>query len=764
MVSYCGTAHQLAHRPKHKAACTAIKKSRETLEREEAALQAHRGDFMMPADIFNTGVGRFWGILGTRDYIRARFAAADALLQIDTAAAVEKALEHFTDMLRLNRSDNLGVRDIIPHLLLRLGREQKCYDFLKWWGIVDDVYDWHDVTKPYLDIRNADAFEPVDIFRSGDFKLSFSQLVALTLLKLRLYLDLEAFKVEFEFEGIDPDAELLRPVGKLVRAKLRSLNTWDLSDKVQALKGQYRKLCRIVYNANPHFWSLLIDESFETPAPPALYTSGSIEEAHLALYQCKRAWEESEDAILMIDGDTVEFASVYEGPAVIVATADALSSGLGKAESLEKRRGTGEVFPSIFAPPPSSRPAEVFHPTPVGRGLADRFVCRNDCQKLLVYTDGACANNGQPNSRAGWAVVYGPPIRGGGSGSYMVSGRLEDKGPFGDDNVATSNRAELRAAIAALRLCDWRGEGFDSVVIATDSSYVVDGATGWTKGWLRNRWMTRTGSNVKNRDLWELLLGEVETWMERGLRVELWKIPRELNGDADAAAKEAANEGCPIAEFQDIVIAPSQAGAVAIQQSPRVLALCLDFEALFVDIYGELVSQITSRAKMERATTPEAALAMLNQEPPPTVILAVDGALTRQRKVLERVIDRLRNGATVVLAGCFSSIVNQGQFDRLFATIGLPWKRGSYYRTTANLHHDVVGSRLASQLPSAYSQKALYVKNVDKSATWYTPEGNPDEAAAVFARVGSGGLGYVGDCNAEDSSNTVVLAMCGLLD
>ena len=422
------------------------------------------------------------------------------------------------------------------------------------------------------------------------------------------------------------------------------------------------------------------------------------------------------------------------------------------------------MFPSIFALPPTSRLAEIFPPTPIGRSQTDRFVYRNGRQKVLVYTEGACANNGQPYPRAGWAVVHAPPTRGGGSSSYMVSGRLEDKGPFGDHSIATSNRAELRAAIAALRLRDWRGQGFDNIVIATDSPYVLDGATSWAKGWVRNRRMTRTGSDVKNRDLWELLLGEMETWMEHGLRVELWKISSELNGDADAAAKEASNEGCTNAEFRDIVIASSQATTATTQQSLRVLALCLEHEAPFDDVFGELVSQITSKVKMERAATPEAALAILNQEPPPTVILAADGALARQRKVLERVIDRLRDGATVVLAGFFSSTMNQGEFDRMFAPIGLHWKRGLYYRTTVNLHRDVVFSHLASQLPSAYSQKAVYVKNVDRSATWYTPEDDPDEAAVVCAKVGSGRLGYVGDVNGEDHSNTVVLAMCDLLD
>ena len=197
VVSYCSPEHQSAHRSKHKAACNTVKTTRQALEREEAALRAHPGAWPMPADVFNTAVGNLWGIHGTRDYMKARLLAADALVKIDTVVAVEKALQHYTDMLRLCRSDNLGVRDIIPGLLLRLGREQECYNFLKWWATVDDKdhynrrYDWGDVALPYLDIRDADVFEPVDMFCSGS--ASLCHLAMLTLLKLRLRLDLETY-------------------------------------------------------------------------------------------------------------------------------------------------------------------------------------------------------------------------------------------------------------------------------------------------------------------------------------------------------------------------------------------------------------------------------------------------------------------------------------------------------------------------------------------------------------------------------------------
>jgi ribonuclease HI len=759
--------------------------------------------FFMPEDVFKTSVGRFWGIPDTRGYMRARFAAADALLRANTIVAVEKALGHFTDMLRLCRSDNLGVRDIIPSLMLRLGREQECYNFLKWWATIDnkDHHDWDDVTLPHLDIRRANAFEPVDIFCSGNSSLS--HLVILTLLKLRMRLDLDAFEAsEFESGLGEPPTRLDRPIGGIVRAKMRTLGMLDISTTVDALEGQYRRLCRVVNDANPYFWEALVDEAEETPTPPPHYTCGSIEEANLTLYQCKDAWQETEDAILMIDSETTQFIRMYEGQAAVAGAGDAQSKDPEKrAKNAEIRRATGDVFPSRFEPPlPTSSPAELFPSTRMSRSQIVRFICRNDRRKVLVYADGACANNGQPEPRAGWAVVCGPSDRGEESNSCVVSGRLENKGPFGDDSVATSNRAELRAAIAVLRLCDWRDQGFDSVVIATDSSYVVDGATSWVRGWMRNGWKTRTGSDVKNRDLWNLLLAEVERWEEHGLCVELWKIPRELNGDADRAAKQAAYEGAAEVEFGDIVIGPPQTEAAKTESGPsqtktaktkpspsqtktaktkpglpqnkaartdpvtRILALCLEHGPLFDSVFGGLVSQITSKAKLERATTQEAALSMLSQEPPPSVILVADAALTRQKKVWERVIDRLREGATVVLAGCFSSMVNMGEFNRFFARLGLPWERGSYHRTTVSLRSGVVGDDLVSRLPSAYSVKAVFVENVARSAAWYSSSETSNEAAVVFAEVGLGKLGYIGDVNGEKTSEVVVLAMCGLLD
>lgn len=140
---YCSREHQVAHHAEHKSACSAVGKKRAVLDAEDEKLRSHPGDMFTPVDPFINGLGHFWGMVGTRDYMRARFALVEALGKIKTCDSVQKQLEHAMDML-LCRADNLGVMYLVPALMLRLDKDQECYDFLKWWGTTgnDDDYDW----------------------------------------------------------------------------------------------------------------------------------------------------------------------------------------------------------------------------------------------------------------------------------------------------------------------------------------------------------------------------------------------------------------------------------------------------------------------------------------------------------------------------------------------------------------------------------------------------------------------------------------------
>lgn len=105
--------------------------------------------------------------------------------------------------------------------------------------------------------------------------------------------------------------------------------------------------------------------------------------------------------------------------------------------------------------------------------------------EVEIFTDGACKGNPGPG---GWGVV----IRSG----------TREKELSGGEPLTTNNRMELMAAIKGLealtRPC--------RVALYTDSNYVRDGITKWTRGWIRNGWKTADRKPVKNADLWQALI------------------------------------------------------------------------------------------------------------------------------------------------------------------------------------------------------------------------------------------------------------------
>ncbi|MCJ1360057.1 MAG: hypothetical protein MMC33_010060 [Icmadophila ericetorum] len=194
-----------------------------------------------------------------------------------------------------------------------------------------------------------------------------------------------------------------------------------------------------------------------------------------------------------------------------------------------------------FIPPsPNDTPQSLFGIAQPPRHWAPRFIRLTNPRQMLIYTDGSCLGNASgPDSTAGCSFIFRPAKE---QQLSHLKFRLELEGPDKVLHEQTSNRAELRAVIAALQFRVWWGEGFTSVVIATDSEYIVKGCTEWVRGWVQKGWRTSKKVAVKNRDLWELLLDEVERYREMGCRILFWRIPRELNVHADRLAKEAAAE------------------------------------------------------------------------------------------------------------------------------------------------------------------------------------------------------------------------------
>jgi ribonuclease HI len=208
---------------------------------------------------------------------------------------------------------------------------------------------------------------------------------------------------------------------------------------------------------------------------------------------------------------------------------------------------------TIFTPQDASLVPEVHFPLQTvcapDRPPYPRFVNRFDSREILLVIDGSCVDNGRHNRKyeapvAGCAFSFkgtpsidlepGPtpvtfPFLGLKEQQEVMGSiafRLEREGPYGEPIEHTSNRAKLRAVIAALQYRPWDAEGWRRVVILTDLKYIVRGTTTWLPRWVKRAWKKprRRRGKYANRDIWEELQGRIDELRARGCEVSFWLV------------------------------------------------------------------------------------------------------------------------------------------------------------------------------------------------------------------------------------------------
>jgi tetratricopeptide (TPR) repeat protein len=89
------------------------------------------GERALGPDVFAQEAGRFWGIIPTRSYMRARLGLAQTLEHLDRHG---EAIEHYREMIRLNPDDNQGVHYALLSALLTAGRDAETAALLEQFG------------------------------------------------------------------------------------------------------------------------------------------------------------------------------------------------------------------------------------------------------------------------------------------------------------------------------------------------------------------------------------------------------------------------------------------------------------------------------------------------------------------------------------------------------------------------------------------------------------------------------------------------------
>ncbi|PIL32501.1 transporter [Ganoderma sinense ZZ0214-1] len=233
-------------------------------------------------------------------------------------------------------------------------------------------------------------------------------------------------------------------------------------------------------------------------------------------------------------------------------------------------------------------------------------------------------------------------------------------------------------------------------------------------------------------------------------------------------------------------VTPRASTNTADQPKRNILIISLEKDGVADEIHAQFHQALRKNATVTEVQQPRAALAKLSATPRPDAIVLSDPALARptHNKLLTRLVAYARSGGTVVAGLQFGYTIEYAQVRPFFARWGVPWDRGSFLRTTTALNPAGVPAPLAEgALLPAVSAKAQHVKNAPRAHAVYLPTAASrietpapahahapgpltgalaQESAAVFARVGKGYLGYVGDVNAEQGSTRLILEMCGV--
>lgn len=106
---------------------------------------------------------------------------------------------------------------------------------------------------------------------------------------------------------------------------------------------------------------------------------------------------------------------------------------------------------------------------------------------LKIFCDGGCKHNGKANAIGG----YGAIIQHG-------TAQIEFSDAF---HGVTNNQMELLGALVALQHLP-TDKKHQTIIVTSDSMYLVKGMSQWVTGWIRRNWKTSTNQDVVNKDLW----------------------------------------------------------------------------------------------------------------------------------------------------------------------------------------------------------------------------------------------------------------------
>lgn len=308
MQMYCCVEHQGLHYKTHKHVCRKIISARKEVLESEIAIKAAQPGYL--------DVEHGWEQPFIIAHLKKRVTLIEYFLEMDNKKAVEAALDHGIAVLKLARCDNVGLRSILPAVLMRLGKVKEAYAFCLWWIChYDFCFNWDNLTLPYLNIRDADPFETIcamgvevpDYMRypgSGFLKHmeqpDLSLMINMTLIKIRLLIsvkNIQAHKSDQQALEVYVFYHHDNAIQKISRDSVLQID-----ETVLELGKHIEATYSMVIRQDPSFWKALLEpaEYLATEVPqrldPGQWRIDVLPVRRLKIQHCYKAWKESPGA------------------------------------------------------------------------------------------------------------------------------------------------------------------------------------------------------------------------------------------------------------------------------------------------------------------------------------------------------------------------------------------------------------------------------------------------------------------------------------
>ena len=154
---------------------------------------------------------------------------------------------------------------------------------------------------------------------------------------------------------------------------------------------------------------------------------------------------------------------------------------------------------------------------------------------VMVYTDGACPNNGKGGARAGIGVWWNHGHK------HNVSERVKGE-------KQTNNVGEIQAIVRAIEVA-FQMKTVRKLQINTDSEFTINSVTKWMSGWKKKGWKKADGKEVANKEDFMIL----DNVLQKAKDIEKIEIKwQHVRGHAGVEGNEEADKLAVAGAMKDL--------------------------------------------------------------------------------------------------------------------------------------------------------------------------------------------------------------------